>query len=70
MDERVTALSQCMQLEICTGFIDGTLGIPCETFCIVKMCIDRCRSQYDNRDPRARAECTLQINYHRAGLFA
>ena len=70
MYEGVTALSQNMQLRICTGFIDNALGIPGETFCIVQMRIDCCSGQHDDRDPRSRAECTLQINYHRAGLFA
>ena len=32
--------------------------------------IAKAGAPFDNRDPRARAECTLQINYHRAGLFA
>lgn len=62
MDERITAFSQHMQVRICTGFIDYALGIPHETFCILQMCIDYCRSQDDNCDPRSRAECTLQIS--------
>ncbi len=62
MDERVTAFSQHVQVRICTGFIDNALGIPSETFCIVQMCIDYCRSQYDHCNPRSRAERTLQIS--------
>lgn len=70
MCEGVTALSQSMQLRICTDFIDNALGIPSETFRIVQLCIDCCRGQHDDRDPRSRAECTLQLSYHCAGLFA
>lgn len=70
MYEGVTPLPQNMKLRIRTGFIDDALGIPGETFCIVEMCIDCCRGQHDDRDPRSRAECTLQISYHRASLFA
>ena len=67
MDERVTALSQHVQLRICTSFIDNALGIPREIFCIVQMCIAYCRSQYDNRNPRlARQNMMRRILMDRA----
>lgn len=59
-----------MQLGICTGFIDGALGITSATLRIVQVCIDSCCSQYDYCDPRSRAEYTLQISCECAGLFA
>lgn len=70
MNQAVAAPSKKVQLGIFTGFIDNTLRIPGETFCIMQMRIDCCRGQHDDRDPRSRAECALQISYHRAGLFA
>ena len=63
MDEGITALSQLMQLRICTGLIDSAPGITRATFRIAEMCVNYRRSQHDYRDPGPRAEYTLQISY-------